>query len=61
MEEIGKKRGCLLRGGEIDYEKVAELLLHELRAGRLGRISFEFPEDWIGKEEMGYAGDDRGN
>lgn len=61
MEEIGKKRGCLLRGGEIDYEKVAELLLHELRAGRLGRISFEFPEDWIGKEEMGNAGDDRGN
>ena len=61
MEEIGKKRGCLLRGGEIDYEKVAELVLNELRAGRLGRISLEIPEDWIEKEEMGNAGDDHGN
>ena len=60
-EEVGRKRGCLLRGGEIDYEKVAELVLHELRVGRLGRISLEFPEDWMEKEEMGNAGDNHGD
>jgi ribosome biogenesis GTPase A len=45
LEEIGKRRGCLLRGGVIDYDKVSELVLRELRSGRLGTISFETPDD----------------
>jgi|UPI0003B5590B ribosome biogenesis GTPase A len=50
MEEIGKKRGCLIRGGEVDYEKTAEIILTDFRAGRIGRITLEKPEDWL-KEE----------
>ncbi|MBA4602439.1 ribosome biogenesis GTPase YlqF [Thermoactinomyces mirandus] len=61
MEAIGKRRGCLLRGGTIDYDKTADLVIHELRSGLLGRISLEFPEDWREEEEMKDEGDDRGN
>lgn len=43
-EEIGKRRGCFIRKNEIDYEKVAELLIRETRNGQLGRLSFEKPE-----------------
>lgn len=57
MEAIGKKRGCLLRGGYIDYDKTADLIIHELRSGLLGRISLEFPEDWRKEEEMKDEGD----
>jgi len=45
VEEIGRRRGCLVSGGEIDRHRAAELLLRELRAGTLGRISLEAPGD----------------
>lgn len=45
LEAIGQKRGCLIRGGQIDFDKVCEILLYELRAGLLGRITFETPAD----------------
>lgn len=61
MEAIGKKRGCLLRGGYIDYDKTADLIIHELRDGLLGRISLEFPEDWRKEEGIKDEGDHRGN
>lgn len=41
LEEIGRKRGCLVRGGEVDYTKVANILLEEFRSGKIGRISLE--------------------
>ncbi|SLM27924.1 Ribosome biogenesis GTPase A [Desulfamplus magnetovallimortis] len=41
LEEIGTTRGCLKKGGVIDYQKASELFIRELRAGKLGRISFE--------------------
>ena len=46
IEAVGKKRGCLLkgRGGELDLEKAAMILLTEYRSGKLGRISLETPE-----------------
>lgn len=44
IEAIGKKRGCLRSGGHIDNDKVAKILLTELRSGALGRISLETPE-----------------
>ncbi|MCM3739065.1 ribosome biogenesis GTPase YlqF [Oceanobacillus luteolus] len=44
FEIIGKKRGALESGGEVDFDKVSELLLRDLRAGRIGRISLEEPE-----------------
>lgn len=43
MELIAKKRGMLIKGGDIDYERVSVMLLDEYRAGKLGKISFEKP------------------
>lgn len=43
LEAIGRKRGCLIKGGEIDMEKVQRILLTEFRAGKLGAISLEQP------------------
>ncbi|NOQ65014.1 MAG: ribosome biogenesis GTPase YlqF [Methyloprofundus sp.] len=40
---IGKKRGCLRAGGNIDMDKVAKILLAEIRDGSLGRLTFETP------------------
>lgn len=42
---IGKKRGCLIRGGEIDREKAARLVLSEFRAGKIGRITLDEVEE----------------
>ena len=44
LEAIGKKRGCLVGGGEIDLNRAGELLLREMRSGKLGRISLEHPD-----------------
>lgn len=45
MEEIGKKRGCLMSGGRVDLEKTSSIILRELRAGKMGRITLEAPYD----------------
>lgn len=47
LERIGKKRGCLISGGEIDYDRVYSLFLYDLRNGQLGRMSFERTEDYV--------------
>ena len=46
MEEIAAKRGCLKRGGMVDYEKVAGIILDDYRSGRIGRITLEKPEEY---------------
>ena len=43
LTEIGRVRGCLKAGGEIDIVKAAGILTDDFRAGRLGRISLEKP------------------
>ncbi len=43
MEEIGRRRGCLVRGGQVDYVKAATIILNELRDATIGRISLETP------------------
>ncbi|MCL6614263.1 MAG: ribosome biogenesis GTPase YlqF [Firmicutes bacterium] len=43
LEAVGRARGCLLPGGRVDLERTAALLLADLRAGRLGRLTFEDP------------------
>lgn len=43
LECIGKKRGMLVSGGEIDTERACAMVLDEFRAGKLGRITLEFP------------------
>lgn len=47
MDEIGKNRGALMRGGYIDYEKVAGIVLDEFRKGILGRITLEVPDEFL--------------
>lgn len=44
LEMIGKKRGMMIRGGEIDTERASVMLLDEYRGGKLGTISLERPE-----------------
>lgn len=46
LEAVGRKRGFLQRGNQIDLERSSEVLLRELRGGQLGRISFESPNDF---------------
>ena len=41
LNEIGKKRGCLIRGGEIDLDKTYDIFLRELRSAKIGRMTFE--------------------
>lgn len=41
LTAIGKKRGCLIRGGEIDYERASRLLLGDFRSGKLGLMCLE--------------------
>ncbi|MDD2800464.1 MAG: ribosome biogenesis GTPase YlqF [Methylococcales bacterium] len=43
LAAIGKKRGCLRTGGRVEIDKAAKILLAELRAGTLGRITLETP------------------
>ena len=41
LEEIGRKRGCLVKGNEVDFTRVANILFEEFRSGKIGRISLE--------------------
>lgn len=43
LAEIGRRRGCLRAGGVVDVHKAADILVHEFRTGKLGRISLEEP------------------
>lgn len=45
MEEIGRRRGCIIKGGEIDYTKVSNIVLDEFRKGVIGNITLEFPKE----------------
>ena len=41
MQEIGRKRGCIISGGNIDDEKTAKIILDEFKNGKLGKITIE--------------------
>lgn len=43
LEAVGRKRGMLISGGEVNTLRAATMLFDELRGGKLGRISFERP------------------
>lgn len=45
LECIGKKRGCIISGGNVDTERTSRILLNEFRACKLGLISLEAPYD----------------
>lgn len=44
FEAVGAKRGCLKRGGMLDYEKAAGIVLDDFRSGKIGRITLENPQ-----------------
>jgi len=44
MAAIGRKRGCLRAGKQVDIEKTSKILISELRAGTIGNITLEKPE-----------------
>ena len=43
--KAGRRRGFMIRGGEVDTERMAKILLDEFRGGKLGRFTLELPED----------------
>lgn len=45
LELCGRKRGMLISGGEVDTERMSRVLLEEYRSGKLGRFTFESPDD----------------
>ncbi|ASS91576.1 ribosome biogenesis GTPase YlqF [Aeribacillus pallidus] len=45
FDHIGKKRGCLSAGGLIDYDKTAEVFIRDVRTLKLGKISFDRPNE----------------
>ena len=43
MLEIGRKRGCIVSGGNIDDEKTAKIILDDFKNGKIGKITLECP------------------
>ena len=41
MQAIGKKRGAVISGGNIDDEKTSRIILEDFRSGKLGKITLE--------------------
>ncbi|MBC7954576.1 MAG: ribosome biogenesis GTPase YlqF [Cytophagales bacterium] len=48
LAEIGRKRGALQSGGRINLQKAAEVTVYDFRAGNLGRVTLETPEEYAG-------------
>ncbi len=46
LESIGRKRGCIIAGGEVDVQRASVMLLDEFRGGKIGAITLELPEDF---------------
>ncbi|MBQ8415201.1 MAG: ribosome biogenesis GTPase YlqF [Clostridia bacterium] len=45
FELVGRKRGFLISGGEVNHKRCADMLLDEFRGGKIGRITLESPAD----------------
>ncbi len=46
LEAVGRKRGMLISGGEVDTVRAANMLLDEYRAGKCGHLTLEHPQDY---------------
>jgi ribosome biogenesis GTPase A len=46
MDIIGKRRGCILKGNEIDYEKVMNIVMNDIKSGIIKNITFERVSDY---------------
>ena len=47
LDIIGKKRGCLIKGGEIDYDKVIQVIMSDIKDGLIKNITFDRFEEWV--------------
>lgn len=45
LAQAARMRGCIGKGGELDLDKAAQLVLDDFRSGRLGRVTLEAPEE----------------
>ena len=45
LDAIARKRGCIMARNEINYNRIAVMLIDEFRGGKLGKISLERPDD----------------
>lgn len=45
FDQIGRLRGCLQAGGEIDYDKTAEIIIRDVRTLKLGKLTFDIPNE----------------
>lgn len=41
LDEIGKRRGCMIKGGEIDYDRVMALIMNDVKSGMIKEITFD--------------------
>ena len=41
LETIGRKRGCLMRGNEVDCDKVYTIIINDLKEGKIGKVTFD--------------------
>ena len=46
IEEIGKKFGCIVRGGVVDYDKVITLIINDIKTGIIKNITFDEVSDY---------------
>ena len=47
VELVGRKRGYLVSGGEVNTERMSKVLIDEFRSGKLGKFTLEMPEDQL--------------
>ena len=57
LEAIGRQRGAVQSGGRVNTTKAAELVIHDLRSGALGRITLETPEEFALWTQQGQKAD----
>ncbi len=47
LELVGRKRGCLISGGNVDTQKASKIFLDELKSGKIGKISLEYVNNYM--------------
>ena len=57
LQAIGRRRGALMSGGQVNLQKAAEIVLNDFRAGAWGRITLETPEQFERELAAGQAAD----
>lgn len=52
LKNIGRKRGCIISGGEVDTLRAANILFEDYRSGKLGKLTIELPQDQLVDENQ---------